>query len=176
MRFARFATVIAVCLLTLGCNVSTIHPLYSKEVAVYDPGLVGTWLLDGGQVSLSNSADGDGYAIVVKSRNETRSYSGRLVELGGQRFWDCLSTKQTGPDAVPVHHVFRVMVNQDTLRVAVADRPKVEAILSRDSVLGGHSVRNGGQVVLTGSTAEVQTFFRTRGGDIFSRELTFKRQ
>jgi hypothetical protein len=175
MRSFRYLAAIAACLSSFGCNVSTVQPLHSPDAAIYDPGLVGTWSMENGAVSLSISREENGYAIVVKSRDQSASYSAKLLELGGQRFCDCRSTKPTGPDAVPVHHVFRVTIDQDELRVGIAEPSNVKTALAKDPARAEY-VTNEGRFVLTGSTAEVQTFFRECGRDIFMKELKFRRR
>lgn len=179
MRIPTMVAVLMVSLPSIGCGVSTIQPLYTNDTSVTEPEIVGTWLLENANATLSINAQGAGYQILFISPNKSASYSARIVELGGRLFLDCWSTKPSGSDAVPIHHIFRIVREKDTLRVAAADRKKVHAVVgSNEETIAFANVDDGQKnvLVLTGTTVQLQAFFQRHESEIFLPAMKFTRQ
>lgn len=187
-RFCTFAIGLAAWL-SAGC-VSTLNPLYSKDVAAQDPAMEGIWFLEpdsplagaGRQwqsVSISKSSgDGDlgGYSLTFDTPESSKTYAAQLVELAGRKYLDIYAPNEAvNPDAIPVHNIVRVSVAQGRLALALLDKQKVQQILDLDEP-ALPVAQIGERLVFTGSTAKLQAFFAKYGDRLFAAERTFHKR
>jgi hypothetical protein len=127
-------------------------------------------------LTLVISEDGDSYRAAFESPDRNAVYSAKIVQLGNRRFVDCSPTKPSGPDAVPVHHIFRVDLDGDTLKLATPEPKKVETLVGLNNPLVPLARLDDGRILFTGSTEQNQAFFRGHDDDIFRSILKLKRQ
>src|SRR5437870_3291555 len=81
-----------------GCATPSIHPLYSKDKEVAEPGIVGAWKPSdkNDKTIYTVSRDGPAYRMVVKDGDgsEPKVCDVRLVQLGKFRFADFSPTEK----------------------------------------------------------------------------------
>jgi hypothetical protein len=142
MRRRIWATLGTVFILTLttGCFVRSLHPLYTEQDIVFEPGLVGRWNDDDEAVWAFSRGDGDGYNLVITDDEGNRDpFIAYLVKIEGNLFLDLLpgTTKLEGTEFykslfLPVHTFCHIKQIEPTLQMRAPDLGWLEALLEED--------------------------------------------
>ena len=111
-------------LLSSGCLVVTMQPVYDARSVVFDDALVGTWVNTEDETSATiERGEWRSYKVAYTDRFSTRTFHGNLTKIGAATWLDLTDVRGTdaGPFLLPVHGVFRVSVAGDVLSVAPLD-------------------------------------------------------
>ena len=163
MRWLLFAAV----LLLAGC-VPSLHPLFTPQDLVFDPGLTGQWRLDDARWEFTRA--GDHYRLVMREKKERPSFvTAYLLDLDGVRYLDLIPDKLPGNSfqagyLAPLHSFYRVWRNGDRLKLGGLDADWLKQAIARGSVSIPHVVR-GGDLLLTAPTPELQTLVKRFADD-----------
>ena len=150
-------------LMLTGCTPVTVslNPLVGDKDAVSEPAIAGTWQSTDGGGHLVIRATGPTEYEVVEPKDDPEgeeSFRMRLIRINGEILADMSPEKTVG---LPVHWIFRVRLTGDRLRLALFNSAWLRSEITGP---GGpaHAVLedDDGDVVLTGSTAELQSFVR----------------
>lgn len=181
----RIRLVLALVLvLALGCYVQSIQPLYDDRTMAFDPGLVGTWVADEDEeyvFTVSDTTRGM-YTLISELGGSRARFEAVLLELGGTAFLDIY------PDApetentfymdhlLRVHNLLRVEMDADTLWVSDFDAEWLQTMVDKKRLRLAH-VPLDGAMLLTGSTAELQSFVQkfAKTPEAFSEPAKFIR-
>ncbi len=175
----RFLTVLVAAVLLGGCSTPSIHSIYSKDKAVAEPGLVGSWQYtdpsDSPTFNLSQA--GDAYRLHVKSRDpaekEGWDFDVQLVKLGDERWFNAAPTEadrkaqgeRWGPIFVPTNMFARYKLDGDTLTVWFLDRRAFNEALSDKKLTLAHTSFDKDTLLITAETPELQKFLAEHGTD-----------
>lgn len=151
-----------------GC-VPSLHPLYTEEDLVFEPGLAGTWI-DPENDTAWTFAPGDGktYAVTYVEGGKPGRFEGHLVRIGGKLLLD-LHPEDPDIDAndfyrlhlVPAHTFLRVDLGPDTLALRPLHPEWIAALLEKDPKAVAHEkIRGGDIVILTAQPRDLQAFLR----------------
>jgi hypothetical protein len=178
MRALKMIGMVALVVAVAGCDVSSINPLASDEFLDKNPSLLGNWAFDkfdsGVPLSIVRGDNVNGFEISSLQRNhESTVYAAKLVRLGEYSFIDGVSKKSVGFDAVPIHHILRVDIQKDTLVLRKIDLGKMEELLRNEPTFPVARIDK--RLVLTGSTDELQAFFRQYGDQVFGSPTRLNR-
>jgi len=118
---------------TVGC-VWSLHPLYTQEDAVFEPGLVGVWASTEAMAIVKAAGDKSyGITYVDTSEDSSGKYRGRLVRLGDTLFLDLVpegdelrQAKSSG--LLATHLFFRLTLQEDTVRVEMVEDELLESV------------------------------------------------
>ncbi|HEX6791872.1 MAG TPA: hypothetical protein VF247_11230 [Candidatus Krumholzibacteria bacterium] len=150
---------------SMGCYVQSIQPLYTDKTMKFDADLVGTWVSDEDEeyvFTMSDTTRGM-YTLLSDEAGATARFQAALLELGGAAFMDiCPEAPETEntfymDHLLRVHNILRVEMDADTLWVSDFDVEWLQTMLNKNRLRLAH-VPLDGAILLTGSTAELQTF------------------
>lgn len=87
MRLVRRALPIVLAVVSSGCLVSGLHPIYDDESIVFDEALVGTWenTESGASVTVTRG-EWRSYHLAFTDRFGTTRFTGHLTTIGASRF------------------------------------------------------------------------------------------
>ena len=152
-----------------GCVVPSIYPFYQAKDLTFDPALLGVWQdakEDGTdkETWMFEKLDDRTYKLITADGEKKNEFDAHLFKLKGALFLDLLSRER--PDnAAPLHFLMRVdavspnlqmrLLKYDWLAKLVEQNPKTirHTIVPKKAGEG-----EGGDLVLTADTAELQKF------------------
>lgn len=137
-----------------------MHPLYTENELMIDPGLVGVWVDPGRNAEVLRVYEGsaNSYNVVFTEGSRHVLLTGHLVNLGRYRFLDLFpQERQTYDFKFPVHTIFQIWRTADTLRVAFLENDWLRQ-MSEQKRLNLKHENIAGTVVLTAATKQLQEF------------------
>lgn len=160
----------AAALLVAGC-VPSLNPLYTEKDVVYDAELVGVWT-NTDETDKSTWAfekgDGSAYKLVLTEGDKVSPFVAHLVQLGQHRFLDLCPDRDVLKDGkqgglynsalIPGHLFLKVQQISPVLQLGMLDVDWLDKLLKANPKAVAHQEMEGGGVVLTASTAELQAF------------------
>jgi hypothetical protein len=173
----------AVALGFAGCFVPSVNPLYTEKDLVFDPALAGTWGKADEDQRWIFARDGDkSYAWTVQEKDSTNVFRAHLLKLGEHRFFDAILVRTTdeakGLARIcvvmrPAHLFFKVEITNSVLRLDALDCDWLEKLVKEDPHAVTHEWLHepdnppgeDGRVLLTASTAELQSFILKHASD-----------
>lgn len=177
MAALRLLPVLFITLCCVGC-VSSVHPLYSKDVLASEPSLLGTWkrydpVFEKDDESTLTFTQGRGraYELAVEDRQGRVTYDAHLVRLDDSLYLDLypkdlqITPRAHALDVVRVHHFCRVSLANNVMRSRGLDSTQLRTVMEKQQ-LPHTSTAQG--TLLTASTPELQEFFRKHGETVFS--------
>jgi hypothetical protein len=155
--------------LVLSSCVYSVSPLYTSKDVVYDKALEGVWEKKGDTSTWAfQKGEGTSYKLIVTEGENPSPFVAHLAQLGGHRFLDvCPDT--SGLDnwkqaelyksaMIPGHLFIKVLQLGSTLRMTLLDDEWMDGLLKKDPQALAHEEIERGKVVLTATTAALQTF------------------
>ncbi len=166
-------TILAVLVLSMTGCIPSLHPLYTESDLSFSEELIGEWVSEEGQQWTFNQGEDKSYKLAVYEKSgDMGLFSAHLLALGTNLFLDLFP--YDGPDAEPlpdcniseyfaihvqpVHTFYRVRPAESGWHLAYLDPDWLEAFLKENPGAVGHVIMDGGRILLTGSTGELQTF------------------
>ncbi len=119
----RVMAVATAALLSSGCIVVSLQPAYDDESIAFEERLIGHWENAEDRTSVTiDRAEWRAYKIVYTERSTTLAFHGNLTRIGEALFLDLTQVRgiDEGPYLVPVHGIYRIELNGDTLRLCFA--------------------------------------------------------
>jgi hypothetical protein len=174
----------------VGCVVTSVYPYYTAKDVVSDPALIGTWAEAGETNAVEKNwqfaaGPDQAYQLTVRDTAETTGFTARLFSLQGRRYLDVLPAKRED-DFIPPHYLLAVsrldgaalemsLLSYDWLTKLVTTNP---AALRHVWVDRDAQQPDGGKLVLTADTAELQRFILQYRDDTnaFAETLKLVRQ
>jgi hypothetical protein len=166
-------------LLSSGCLVLTLHPVYDDGSIAWDDALLGEWrdAEDNAQVTVTR-AEWRSYHVRFVRPSETAEFTGYLTEIGNEHFLDLMPERgeDYGPVLVPVHLVLKVKRRGERWEVATFDYEALrrEALAGRRIGGGVAALDQKHNVLLTGSSAELREWLRAHGARAFGAATVFE--
>ena len=188
----RFAHVVAIAALVAnsGCLVVSISPLSTEKDAVFEPALVGVWNESPTTQYVVSKLGENAYKVDVSDGKTKTTFVGHLVRLDGVLFLDMAASTAWAELGVPKDAAgtlndwflplhFFVRVNQVTpsLSVSAIDETWFKGYLKEHPTALAHTFHDS-DVVLTGSTEDIQKFFRAHANTpgAFEKPTVLRRQ
>ncbi len=166
MTTAKALIVMGMAVLMSGC-VPSLHPLYTDDVLVFDPALVGTWAKDDERWIFTKAGDKAYDLVVLEKRKAPARFEAHLVDLGGHRFLD-LSPGDPPFDndfykfhLVPAHSISRLQLTGEVLTIAMLNGEWLEKAIGRGQVKIAHEKVGDGKdesILLTARPKQLQAF------------------
>lgn len=170
----RFALVVALAALVAnsGCLVVSISPLATEKDAVSEPALVGVWNESPTEQYVVSRLGENAYKVEANDGKTKTTFVGHLVRLDGVLFLDLTASTAWAELGVPkeaegtlndwflpVHFFVRVNQVTPSLSVSAVNEAWFKGYLKEHPAALVHRFRDT-DVVLTGSTEDIQTFIR----------------
>jgi hypothetical protein len=159
-------------LLIASCVVTAVHPFYTTKDLTFDPALLGQWASAAEREPAKETwtfeqIEPQTYQLITCSPSETNSFDTRLFTLGKTRFLDCYNRARP-PYAIPTHVLLRVDQSRPQLILTPMNYEWLAKLVEQDSAAIRHTLvppeagrtNDGGLLVLTADTAELQSFVR----------------
>jgi hypothetical protein len=159
-----------------GCWTFSLHPLYGDDDPnlAYDPALEGTWKSESSEsISITGDSNSQTYQLEwvrANSSDATRpdndfgfTYSGRLIQLGAERFLDAVPKGDGIAGAIPAHNIFKVSVHGDALVLSPLNVDWLCSAAQADQAALGQCID--GDFILTAPTDVLQEFVREHSDD-----------
>ena len=163
MKVLWLTVLVAGMFLLTGCgDLLSLEPLATKENAVFDSALPGTWTDNQDTLCVVRAAN-PVYRIVWISagdgRDETR-LEGRLVRMGEERVLD-VSGVDPGAFSVAAHVFLRVRISRGTMELRFLDSDWLQQQVKQSSL--AYSVIGEGHPIITAPPAQLLTFLQQFG-------------
>ncbi|MBN2320241.1 MAG: hypothetical protein JXR49_14245 [Acidobacteria bacterium] len=140
MRARILATLCAILIsiLTTGCFVRSLHPIYTEQDIVFEPDLVGRWNDNDEALWAFSRGDGNSYDLVITDDEGHRDpFIAHLVKIEGNLFLDLLprQTKLEGTEFykslfLPVHTFCYIKQIEPALQMCAPDPDWLEKLLA----------------------------------------------
>ncbi|MEY4386137.1 MAG: hypothetical protein RLY20_1420 [Verrucomicrobiota bacterium] len=164
-------------LLLAGCVLTSVYPFYTENDLVFEPKLVGRWA-DAEHEDNTNKfwqfereGTNAAFKLTVRDGDEEKSYRASFFRLKSWSFIDA-TPLQGHDDFIPPHFLMKVSQVEPELKLAVLDYEWVADLLKAHPGALRHTVvekqpgqAEGGRVVLTADTAELQKFILKYAAD-----------
>ncbi len=164
-----------------GCLVVSLQPVYDADTIAFEPALVGTWTSDEDHVTVTlERGEWHSYHLAFDDSGKITRLSGRLTRIGEVLLLDLtpLDGADIAPLQLPVHAVFRIVLDGDTLNIAGLDYDHFYELAR-----AGHSetalvVDGRKNVVITAPTGDVRHWLQAHLQDagLFSTPTTLTRK
>ncbi len=175
-----------------GCATPSVHPIYTAETLITEPGLVGTW-------RPANEADGkatytitrvaEGYHLLVKTNDPADpgqwEFAVRLTKIGEHKAADVTAVEEErrahedhwGPLFLPTHMFCLYSLEGDTLTVRMLDRDWLKREVEAKRVTLAHTSLSRDTLLLTAETKDLREFVERHAGDrgAFANEASLSR-
>ena len=171
LKFAATVALAAALFLT-GCVVTSVYPFYHAKDVVFDPALIGVWTdasknEPGADAWTFEQVDDRTYKLTIADGADKKTeFDARLFKLKGQHFLDCLPRERAEGNA-PVHYLMRLDALSPKLEFRLLDYDWLAKLLEKNPRAIRHIVvpkkagdGDGGELILTADTAELQKFLR----------------
>jgi hypothetical protein len=162
------------------CLVVSLQPLYDDASVVFEEALVGRWEDADDQISATvERGDWKSYKISYTDRSSTRPLNGNLTSVENVLFLDLteLRGSDPGPYLVPVHGIFRVTLDDDTLTATPLDYGWFTRAVAQKT--GGRlnlALDDRRNVVMTSPTDEIRRWLVRPPLPAFGTAMTFVRK
>ena len=187
-RRTTVLAVVAALLGLAGCYpVPSIHPFYNEREVGFDENLLGLWATeDGKQILRFEDAGESAYKVAYLAEDKWSKYAVRLVRLGGESYLDVMPDKDAYQAAIEpqaflplvnTHTLYHVELDRNRLRISYLDDEWMKAkLVSGDAPVPYAETED--LLVLTGTTAELQSLVMMHGSDEKAFKLLgeFRRQ
>lgn len=159
---SRTIMLVGISIVFWGCPVRSLHPLFTEEQAVVVDAVHGIWTTDGAEYHFER-LEGANYRLMIVSTEEGDSalYAGRFGKVGQQLYLD--TSPLTGAEDhhyLSVHVFSKVLLTDDSLIIETLDGEWLVK-LAEQKKLRTPFVRRENEIILTGTTAELQKFIST---------------
>jgi hypothetical protein len=157
MNTAKYFIAIGLAVLSIGCPVRSLFPLFLEKDSETLPRIVGTWLTGEGESYTFQKSGDKEYSVVWRDKKgETGVYQVQLGKLG--KFW--FMDSYPGTSASEYHwiasHIFsKIWLEGDSLRIASLEGDWLRKMIESGRLTTPHVMMNS-DIVLTGSPQELQ--------------------
>ena len=190
MKKSPAIAIITAALLLTGCVVTSVYPFYTAKDVAFDPGLLGTWtnVETAGEAWKFEREGTNAYQLTTTSQSDTNVMPAHRFKIGSEFFLDIATSqglKDSEPPPIPSHVVLWLPpATNNALQIAVLDYEWLEKELTnnphalRHYVVDSEDKEQGGRLVLTADTPELQKFITKslKSEEAWKQRLNLKRE
>ena len=158
---ARCALLIGVALVSSGCLVSSMQPIYDDDTIVFDEGLVGRWENREAEVSVEiTRGQWRSYHVAYTDRFGTTRFTGHVTRIGPGRFLNLRPEDGLERPAflVATNGILQIDATPSGVRVREPEYATLLERIKADTAGTPAAVDLKNNVVLTGSPARVRSW------------------
>jgi len=166
----------------------SLHPFFTEEDIVFNDELLGEWVNDSGEKCKFTKSGANHYEFLVEDEDPAR-FKARLFKLGDVTYLDLypepLSKEEplgkaidTYPGNIVVgHSLARVTIGKNSISIAMMDGDWLKELSDQKRINLAHERLDGGAIVLTAPTRDLQYFVLKHAGDkeLFDDDEVFHR-
>lgn len=152
--------------------IPSIHPLYTKEVIVFEESLLGTWANEEGETwlfergyreSLFSKKTDDSYSLTIEESEESVGYKVFLAKLGDYYFFDFYAdyeeySKFEIAPLIRTHTFGKVELEQGKLKIYLFDGDWLKKLFEQKKIRIKHEILGDGNILLTAPPVDLQKF------------------
>jgi hypothetical protein len=150
----------AVMLISCGCfDMPSLHPLFSEQTAIAEPGLVGAWQTKDGKEQMFVRLNGDReYRLTyVDDQGEASVWVLRVIKLGEIPVADMMTAKND-TITIPAHHFLAMSLSSGTLKAWFLDSSLLREKAVKENLAYIRGKKD--EVVLTAPTESIAAFLK----------------
>lgn len=164
------SVVLTLAILMTAC-IPSLHPLYTDDVLVYNPDLLGKWADDqGGAWNFEASPDKKSYLLEFTDGTDesgeatAQQYEAHLIQLGDHYFLDFYPKSDELEDeftlalVLATHSFARVDFGTPDIQIRLFDYEWLEQLFKERKIRMKHETLPDGEIILTASSKELQGF------------------
>ncbi|MEW6733060.1 MAG: hypothetical protein AB1489_17165 [Acidobacteriota bacterium] len=186
MRAKVVLLFLLITLLVTAC-VPSLHPIYTEQVLITNPDLIGSWLdEEDGDTWTFQAAPDNVYNLIQKTDKSLARLKVALVHLGNHNYLDIFPEEPTKAEFknsfykshfFPVHTFSKITIEKDQLQLAMLNQSWIENMLVRGEIEIRYEESEQG-FLLTSSTAELQRLLLEHGDDpgLFRKPIKLRRK
>jgi hypothetical protein len=168
-------------LLSQGCLVLSLQPVYEDDAIAWDESLLGEWEAPEDNVRVVlEKAEWRSYRVRYEHPVETAEFTAYLTAVGDDYFMDLMPARghDYGAVLVPAHLVVRLRRAGERWEVSWLDYDRLHADVLRSRQAGGAAaaIDQKHNVILTGSTSELRDWLRSTSGAVFGQAVGFEKK
>lgn len=167
MRTRIPVLIMAVLILAAGC-IRSLHPIYTEQDIVFEPGLIGRWDDDGDAVWSFSKGDGNSYNLVITDDEGNRDpFVAYLVKIEENLFMDLLPEAQDSKERkvsdfyefhfLPVHTFYYVKQIGPAFQMCAPDPDWLKKLLAEQPGAIQHE-KIDNEILFTAPTKDLQAF------------------
>ena len=178
MRRAAWLAFALVC--SSGCLVLSLQPAYDDASISFNESLLGRWANADDQTQLAiERGEWRSYKITYTERGAPRVLNGNLTRIGSADFMDVTEMRgaDPGPYLIPVHGVFKIALEADTLSAAPLDFEWfTRAVAEKRRGLPPLAIDDRRNVIFATPSAQLRQWLARAPAAAFGTPMTFARQ
>ena len=177
----RRAALVLAAVLSSGCLVVSLQPAYDDKTVAFDEALLGKWSDAEDQLQATiERGEWRSYRITYVDHSTTKTFQGNLTKIGPAQYLDLTESRgeDPGPFLIPVHGLYRLEINGNTLTAAPLDygwftRAMQQKALAHLNV----SFDDRRNAVIAAPTADLRRWLAKppAGAEVFAAPMTFER-
>jgi hypothetical protein len=172
--------VAAAALLSGGCIVVSLQPAYSDDTIVFEEALIGQWEnVEDRTAATIDRAEWRAYKIVYSDRSTTLVFNGNLTRIAQTLFLDLTQVRgaDEGPYLVPVHGIYRIALEGDTLCASALDYQWFTRAMTRRRIAPLMPALDGRRDISLGAPTGTLRDWMSRAPDAaYAAPMTFTRK
>jgi hypothetical protein len=182
VRLARLALVTALAVVSQGCLVVALHPVYDPDSIAFEPALVGVWASEEDKLTVTfERAEWHSYHLVLDDGGKITKLSARLTRLGDALLvLDLTPVDGTEVPALtlPVHMILRITITGDALTIAPLNYDRFTTLAKAGPSGLGLTIDDRQNAVITAATPDLRTWLAAHADEegTFSAQTTLKRR
>jgi hypothetical protein len=167
--------VLSVLLISTGCGVFSLHPLYQNKDLLVNADLIGTWQIEGDKDFLIiDTIQNKKYGFKIVDEEDTVSFEMGLIKLDDQYFIDLFpseddygSLEYFARNYVPAHTFMKFDYIDDEIYLTEFDNERLIELFQQNRIRLAHEQPGEDEdyVVITASTADLQKFIARYAND-----------
>jgi hypothetical protein len=169
MRTTWCWVALGLAVMTAGCTVRSLYPLYTEGDLIFEPRLLGTWGENDSKDTWTFRQSGaKAYEVIARESSGETRFEAHLLKLGSLWFLDVCSKGVDDAVAIPAHLFVQIRLEGDTLHVALLSWDWLRDMLARDPHAIAHLRLLEGDsdsFVLTAAPKELQKFVTRYAAD-----------
>jgi hypothetical protein len=173
------AAVLVSAVLSCGCLVLSLHPIYDDRSIAWDESLLGEWRADEDNIDVTvERGEWRSFRIRYKRPADEGEFTAHLSAIGETYYLDLMTLRgqDHGPVLIPGHMLLRLTREDEGWQVSGLDYDRARARATIAAKGGPSSALDQRQyVVLTGPTSELRRWLGQAGDEEFSAPALFKR-
>lgn len=173
--------VLAVALLTSlfpGC-VSSVNPLFTENDLIFNQQLLGDW--SDGETKLTFTREGENaYILITSNEGDEIGYETHLVKLDHNTFLDIYPSDYLKSSFLyeathfPVHYFWKIEIAQEEIVISTISSEWADSLMNNKPPDIPYVESDDGSILLTGSTEELQKFFK-ENENLFTDPVVYRK-
>lgn len=179
MKTIRIIGTTFLLILISGC-LQSVNPLYTQDDLIFDSRLLGDWIFEDEHWSLEKNSAFD-YKLTTQGESKKKAvFSVHLVKLGDHTFMDIypknelIDNNMYEATVFSVHTFLKIDIATEWVKISWIEGEALEKAIDQTETEIRPVVNQDYQILLTGSTQELQKFIQSNL-DQFKKPIEFKK-